>query len=126
MLQPCVPKNVKMATVSAKVFKHHQKSDGTFNVKICLYHKGVRKCPFLLKASAGAGALRVFLLSPPQKKLAQVCSAGMRLEYLCLIRVKKIRRSQSSGLSLASAILTILGSNFANTSTKSFCAAITA
>jgi integrase len=32
-----------MATVSAKVFKHHQKADGTFNVKICLYHKSVRK-----------------------------------------------------------------------------------
>lgn len=32
-----------MTTVSAKVFKHHQKADGTFNVKICLYHKSVRK-----------------------------------------------------------------------------------
>jgi len=32
-----------MATVSAKVFAHHQKLDGTFNVKVCLYHKRVRK-----------------------------------------------------------------------------------
>jgi integrase len=32
-----------MATVSAKVFAHHQKLDGTFNVKICLCHKRVRK-----------------------------------------------------------------------------------
>ena len=32
-----------MATVSSKVFKHHKKSDGTFNVKICLCHKKRRK-----------------------------------------------------------------------------------
>lgn len=32
-----------MATVSAKVFGHHQKKDGTFNVKIVIYHKKVRK-----------------------------------------------------------------------------------
>jgi integrase len=32
-----------MATISAKVFEHHQKMDGTFNVKICLYHKGHRR-----------------------------------------------------------------------------------
>ncbi|APU95072.1 hypothetical protein K2F45_27165 [Sphingobacterium siyangense] len=32
-----------MATVSAKVYEHHKKSDGTFNVKICVYHKGERK-----------------------------------------------------------------------------------
>jgi len=32
-----------MATISAKVFEHHQKMDGTFNVKICLYHKRVRR-----------------------------------------------------------------------------------
>jgi len=43
MLQPYVLNECKMATVSAKVFKHHQKADGTFNVKICLYHKSVRK-----------------------------------------------------------------------------------
>jgi integrase len=43
VLQP-VSQNCKpMATVSAKVFAHHQKLDGTFNVKICLYHKRVRK-----------------------------------------------------------------------------------
>jgi integrase len=28
-----------MATLSAKVFKHHKKTDGTYNVKIVLYHK---------------------------------------------------------------------------------------
>ena len=32
-----------MATVSAKVFEHHLKADGTFNVKICVYHKKNRK-----------------------------------------------------------------------------------
>lgn len=32
-----------MATVSAKVYEHHKKSDGTYNVKICVYHKGERK-----------------------------------------------------------------------------------
>lgn len=32
-----------MAIVSTKVFKHHQKSDGTFNVKICVYHRDKRK-----------------------------------------------------------------------------------
>ncbi|MFD2742353.1 MULTISPECIES: site-specific integrase [Sphingobacterium] len=32
-----------MATVSAKVFGHHKKADGTFNVKICVQHKRVRK-----------------------------------------------------------------------------------
>lgn len=31
-----------MATVSAKVFKHHKKADGTYNVKICIYHKKER------------------------------------------------------------------------------------
>lgn len=31
-----------MATISAKVFKHHRKADGTYNVKIYLYHKAVR------------------------------------------------------------------------------------
>jgi hypothetical protein len=32
-----------MATVSAKVFAHHKKTDGTYNVKICVYHKNERK-----------------------------------------------------------------------------------
>jgi integrase len=32
-----------MATVSAKVFEHHQKDDGTCNVKICVYHQNDRK-----------------------------------------------------------------------------------
>lgn len=32
-----------MATVSAKVFEHHQKDDGTWNVKICVYHQNDRK-----------------------------------------------------------------------------------
>ena len=32
-----------MATVSAKVFEHHLKDDGTCNVKIVVYHKGTRK-----------------------------------------------------------------------------------
>lgn len=32
-----------MATVSAKIYEHHKKADGTYNVKICVYHKGNRK-----------------------------------------------------------------------------------
>jgi len=32
-----------MATVSAKVYEHHKKVDGTYNVKICVYHKGKRR-----------------------------------------------------------------------------------
>src|SRR5690606_6493043 len=32
-----------MATVSAKVFEHHKKADGTYNVKICVQHKRLRK-----------------------------------------------------------------------------------
>jgi len=32
-----------MATVSAKVFEHHKKADGTWNVKIIIYHKDARK-----------------------------------------------------------------------------------
>ena len=32
-----------MATVSAKVFEHHKKTDGTYNVKISVHHKGQRK-----------------------------------------------------------------------------------
>jgi len=32
-----------MITVTAKVFEHHQKEDGTWNVKICVYHQGVRR-----------------------------------------------------------------------------------
>ncbi|TKC62419.1 recombinase [Pedobacter hiemivivus] len=32
-----------MATVSAKIYSHHTRNDGTFNVKICVYHKGDRK-----------------------------------------------------------------------------------
>ncbi|RQO79087.1 recombinase [Pedobacter sp. KBW01] len=32
-----------MATVSAKVFEHHKKTDGTYNVKICVHHKSQRK-----------------------------------------------------------------------------------
>lgn len=32
-----------MATVSAKVFEHHKKTDGTYNVKICIHHKDQRK-----------------------------------------------------------------------------------
>jgi len=32
-----------MATVSAKVFEHHKKDDGTWNLKICVYHQNDRK-----------------------------------------------------------------------------------
>ena len=32
-----------MATVSAKVFEHHKKADGTYNVKICVHHKNLRR-----------------------------------------------------------------------------------
>jgi hypothetical protein len=32
-----------MASVSAKVFSHHQKNDGTYNVKIIVSHKKVRR-----------------------------------------------------------------------------------
>jgi integrase len=32
-----------MATVSAKVFEHHKKTDGTYNVKICVHHNNQRK-----------------------------------------------------------------------------------
>ncbi|RAJ37347.1 site-specific integrase [Pedobacter cryoconitis] len=32
-----------MATVSAKIYSHHSRIDGTFNVKICVYHKKERK-----------------------------------------------------------------------------------
>lgn len=31
-----------MATLSAKIFKHHKKADGTYNVKICIYHQEER------------------------------------------------------------------------------------
>ena len=37
------PKKHVMITVTAKVFEHHQKEDGTWNVKICVYHQGVRR-----------------------------------------------------------------------------------
>jgi hypothetical protein len=30
-------------TVSAKIYEHHEKSDGTFNVKYVVYHNGERK-----------------------------------------------------------------------------------
>ena len=46
-----------MITVTAKVFEHHQKEDGTWNVKICVYHQGVRRyvetTHFVSKQSAG-------------------------------------------------------------------------
>ena len=32
-----------MATFSAKVFKHHKKADGTYNVKICISHNRDRR-----------------------------------------------------------------------------------
>lgn len=31
-----------MATLSSKIFKHHERSDGTYNVKICISHKSER------------------------------------------------------------------------------------
>lgn len=31
-----------MATLSAKVYRHHKKADGTYNVKICIYHNLTR------------------------------------------------------------------------------------
>lgn len=30
-------------TVSAKIYSHHEKADGTINVKYVVYHKGERK-----------------------------------------------------------------------------------
>jgi hypothetical protein len=36
-------KKIIMATVSAIVFEHHKKADGTWNVKIIVYHKDERK-----------------------------------------------------------------------------------
>ena len=30
-------------TVSAKIYSHHGKADGTFNVKYVVYHQGERK-----------------------------------------------------------------------------------
>ena len=32
-----------MATVGAKIFEHHEKNDGTFNIKYIVYHKGERR-----------------------------------------------------------------------------------
>lgn len=32
-----------MSTVSVKIFEHHKKADGTYNVKICVHHKSQRK-----------------------------------------------------------------------------------
>jgi integrase len=32
-----------MATISAKIYKHHKKADGTYNVKVCIFHKGQRR-----------------------------------------------------------------------------------
>jgi len=32
-----------MATVNAKIYEHHKKADGTYNIKIRVYHKGDRK-----------------------------------------------------------------------------------
>ena len=32
-----------MATVSVKVFRHHKKADGTYNVKICVQHNRLRR-----------------------------------------------------------------------------------
>ena len=47
MLQKCsnpfVVNSLMMATLSAKVFKHHKKADGTYNVKICVSHKKDRR-----------------------------------------------------------------------------------
>jgi hypothetical protein len=37
-----VAKKWNMATLNAKIFKHHKKADGTYNVKICLTHKNER------------------------------------------------------------------------------------
>lgn len=31
-----------MATLSAKVFRHHKKADGTYNVKVCIHHNDKR------------------------------------------------------------------------------------
>jgi hypothetical protein len=31
-----------MTTISSKVFQHHRKADGTYNVKICIYHQKER------------------------------------------------------------------------------------
>lgn len=36
-------KKLVVATVAAVVFKHHEKNDGTFNVKIRIYHKFEKK-----------------------------------------------------------------------------------
>lgn len=32
-----------MPTVSMKVFEHHKKDDGTYNVKICIHHQNQRR-----------------------------------------------------------------------------------
>jgi len=32
-----------MATVRAKVYEHHKKDDGTFNVKVVVYHRQERR-----------------------------------------------------------------------------------
>jgi len=32
-----------MATVSAKIYSHHKKADGAFNVRFVGYHQGERK-----------------------------------------------------------------------------------
>ncbi|MFD2741775.1 MULTISPECIES: hypothetical protein [Sphingobacterium] len=42
-----------MATVSAKVFSHHKKADGTFGVKICIRHGGLRKNSLTLFIARG-------------------------------------------------------------------------
>jgi len=31
-----------MATLSAKVYRHHKKADGTYNVKVCIHHNRKR------------------------------------------------------------------------------------
>jgi len=48
MQQISKPNTRYMITISSKVSRHHRKADGTYNVKICMYHTVItRKQPIL-------------------------------------------------------------------------------
>lgn len=97
-----------MATVNALVYQHHQKADGTFNVKIRVYHKGEKRfidtAHFVTKRQLNSDfqIKDKFLIKILEETLSEyrktISELGLRLEYFSAEDLRDFLRDKDADI----------------------------